>query len=106
MQLSIKDRIVLLQLLPAQNTLLDYTLKQSIIKKVNFTDSDFETYAITKSEDSNTIQWDKEKDAKLPLTVDFTVAETEYLAKACEAASEMQLTDDIWESVNHIYANK
>ena len=51
--------------------------------------------------ENNRIEWDTEKD--VPLMVDFTTEEIEYMKSACEKISDEQLPDDMWATVEKVY---
>lgn len=51
--------------------------------------------------ENNRIEWDTEKD--VPLVVDFTTEEIEYMKSACEKISDEQLPDDMWATVEKVY---
>lgn len=103
MELHIKDRLFLPQILPAQNTFMDFNLKKSIIDKVLITPDDREAFKIEEDKEANRITWDSEKDAKEPLVVEFTKEELAYLKKGCEALSSAPYPDDFWITVEKIY---
>ena len=101
MQLNIKDRIYIPQLLLPQNNFLDFTIKKGIISKVRLVESDQKKYSI--KEESGRITWDINADAEFPLEVAFTEQELEYLKRSCEALAESVYPDDLWITVEKIY---
>lgn len=103
MNLHIKDRIYIPQLLPAQNSFMEYNLKRTIIKKVAITEKDREEYFITEDSKAGKVTWDAQKDMDSPLVVDFTTQEIEYLKKSCESLVESAYPDDLWVTVEKIY---
>ena len=103
MELHIKDRIYIPQLLPAQNSFMEYNLKREIIKKVALTDSDKTEYSIVEDANAGKITWDSNKDMEQPLVVDFSQQELDYLKKACESMVETAYPDDLWATVEKIY---
>lgn len=103
MELHIKDRLYIPQLLPAQNSFMEYNLKREIIKKVILTEKDKEEYAIVEDSKANKITWDSQKDMEQPLVVDFSKQEIDYLKKSCEALVESVYPDDLWVTVEKIY---
>ena len=108
MELNIKDRIYIPQMLAPQNNFMEYNLKRSIIKKVAITEKDKETFDIKEDKENSRIVWNIEKDRENPLTVDFTEEEIKYLTKSCEQLSDNEFPDDFWAVVEKIYnaANK
>ncbi len=103
MELHIKDRMFFPQLLPQQNTFMEYAMKREILKKVGLTKEDQEKFDIVEDRENNQIKWNIEKDIAQPLTVDFTAQELEYIKKGCEAQSDKPCPDDFWGLVERIY---
>lgn len=103
MELHIKDRIYIPQLLPQSNNFMGFNLKREITKKVALTAEDQETYQIKEETEHNRVVWDVEKDRELPLIVDFTKDELSYLKTACEKLAEAPYPDDFWLTVEKIY---
>jgi hypothetical protein len=103
MEVQIKDRIFIPQLLPQQNTFMGYNLKHGIIKKVAITQSDKAKYSIVEDPEAGRITWDIKKDTEEPLTVNFSEQELEYLKQACESLIETAYPDDFWLTVEKIY---
>lgn len=103
MELHIKDRIYIPQILPAQNSFMDYNLKREIINKVALTEADKTDYNIIEDTNAGKITWDSKKDMEQPLIVDFSKQEVDYLKKACESLSESAYPDEFWVTVEKIY---
>lgn len=103
MELHIKDRLYFPQLLPQQNSFMEYAMKKNILKKVGLTKEDQEKFEIKEIPEEQRIIWNVEKDAAQPLSVDFSQEEIEYLKKGCENLSEQVLPDDFWGLVERIY---
>ncbi len=102
MQLNIKDRIYVPQLLLPQNNFLDFTIKKGIIEKVKLVESDKEKYSI-KEEEGGRVTWNVDAYIKFPLEVTFTDQELEYLKRSCESLAESVYPDDLWITVEKIY---
>jgi len=102
MELFIKDRIYIPQLLPAQNSFMEYNLKKSIIKKVEFSQEERKKYSF-KEEGENKLTWDGKLDVANPLKVKFTKEELEFLKSSCEKLAESPQPDEVWAVVNKIY---
>ena len=77
MELYIKDRIYIPQILPAQNSFMEYSMKREIINKVSLTEKDKEEFSIVEDSQAGKITWDSQKDFSQPLVVDFTAQEIE-----------------------------
>ena len=108
MELYIKERFYIPQMLPQQNTFMEFGLKRSILNKVEITEKDKKEYNIQEDQENNRITWDYKKDKECPLVVEFTEEETKFLKKSCEKLSEVNYPDDFWVVVEKIYnaANK
>ena len=103
MKLHIKDRIYFQQILPKENSFMDFNLKKSLLQKIGITDKEREEFNIKEDRENGRITWDAEKDQKKPLEIKFTEQEIEYLKKGCEALSSSPFPDDFWVFVEKIY---
>lgn len=103
MKLHIKDRLYILQLLPATGNFMEFALKRSITNKVAITKEDQEKFEFKEVPEENKILWNSEKDACEPLDIDFSQEELNYLRKGCEAIVDSPKTDDFWQTVEKIY---
>lgn len=103
MQLYIKDRLYIMQILPAQNTLLDFKLKKDLLKKIGLSEQDEKEYNITLEKENGRVVWDVEKDKANPIEVEFTDSETKYLLSACEQVADNVFPDEVWETIDRLY---
>lgn len=103
MDLHIKDRLYIPQILPAQNDFIGYNLKREIIKKVALTEADKTEYAIVEDQAAGKVTWDSQKDQDVPLVVEFSKQEIDFLKQSCEAIAESAYPDDFWATVEKIY---
>lgn len=103
MNLQIKDRIYIPQILPQQNNFMGFNLKRGILKKVSLTEEDRKTYSIEEDTEHSRVTWDINKDRECPLSVEFTKDEINYLKEACEKLAEANYPDDFWITVEKIY---
>lgn len=103
MELYIKDRIYIPQLLPKGGTFAEFNMKREILKKVSLTEKDREDYNIQEVPEEHRITWDSQKDAKEPLHVEFSQQEIDYMKKACESVVDTPYPDDFWVTVEKIY---
>lgn len=103
MELHIKDRIYIPQILPQNGTFMEYNLKRSIISKVQITQADREEYNIKENKEEGKITWDSAKDMQVPLHVEFSNDELNYLKKVCEGLADSPFPDDLWVTVEKIY---
>lgn len=104
MLLNIKDRFYFPQLLPKENSYMDFNLKKSILGKVAVTKEDIEKFGIKENPERRAVEWDSQLDADNPLKVDFTKEELAYLRKGCEALSDTPFPDDFWGVVEKVYS--
>lgn len=74
MKLNIKERLMMLELLPEKGALLTMTNKRNIIKKVDFSSEEIETFEIKQTEKG--ITW---KNEEKPKDVDFNSEELKLL---------------------------
>lgn len=103
MELHIKDRLYLPQILPAQNTFMEFNLKKSILEKIVISEREREAFKIMEDKEAGKITWDSEKDANEPLSVEFSKEEVAYLKKGCEALASAPYPDDFWVTVEKVY---
>ena len=104
MELNIIDRIYIPTILPQENTFMDFNLKRGIINKVTLTQEDVEKYNIKEDVENKRTTWDINADRENPLVVDFTRAELDYLKNACEKLSDKPAPDNLWATVEKVYA--
>ncbi len=97
-----KERLYLMNILPNQNSLVDYQLKKSIIKKVEVTDEDRDLIDF-KTEDDKNYTWDAEKDMANQREFDFTDQERLYVRNAIERLSDGEHPDEYWIIVMLLY---
>lgn len=103
MELHIKDRIYIPQILPKDGTFAEFNIKREILKKVSLTEKDRVDYNIQEVPEEGKITWDSQKDMKEALHVDFSQQEIEYMKKACESVVDTSYPDDFWITVEKIY---
>lgn len=103
MELHIKDRIYIPQILPQTGTFMEFNLKRNIIEKVQITAKDRDDYNIKENKEEGKITWDSAKDQQIPLQVEFSKDELDYLKKACEKLTDTPSPDDLWLTVEKIY---
>ena len=101
MELLIKDRLYLPALLPKEGNFKQFNLKKEILKKIEITEGQRKEVGLTENRETKRIEWDVEKD--IPVHVDFSKEEMEYLKTCCEKISDEQLPDDMWGTVEKIY---
>lgn len=77
MILTLRDRIVMPDLLPEQGGMIEMILSNSILKKVELSAKDIKTYAI--QQEGNTIKWNQSIDTSTE--IDFETSEIELLKK-------------------------
>lgn len=104
MELNIIDRIYIPSILPSENTFMDFNMKRGIIKKVALTEADAEKYHIKEDPANKRTTWDPKIDRESPLLVEFTKEELAYLKNACEKLADTPAPDNLWNTVEKIYA--
>lgn len=101
MELQIKDRLYIPALLPKEGNFKQFNLKKEILKKIEITGEERERVKLTENRENKRIEWDTEKD--VPLRVDFSTEEMNYLKQSCERVADEALPDDMWATVEKIY---
>lgn len=101
MELTIKDRLYIPALLPKEGNFKQFNLKKEIRRKVAISDKEREMLNLRENPETKRIEWDVAKE--MPLHVDFTQEEIDYLKSVCEKLSDEQLPDDMWSSVETVY---
>ena len=101
MELQIKDRLYIPALLPKEGNFKQFNLKKEIMRKIEISEEERSRVELTQNTETHRIEWNTEKD--LPLTVDFSSEELEYLKVSCEKISDEALPDDMWGTVEKIY---
>ena len=104
MELHIKDRIYFHQILPKENTFMDFAIKKSLLERIALSDEDREAFNVQQDEANGRITWDAEKDQETPLIINFTESELAYIKKGCEALASSAYPDDFWMFVDKLYA--
>ncbi|NDW10985.1 RNA-binding protein [Dysgonomonas sp. 520] len=104
MELLIKDRLYIPALLPKEGNFKQFNLKKEILRKIEITEEERNTVGLKENQETKRIEWDTEKD--VPLSVDFTNEEINYLKEACERISDESLPDDMWGCVEKLYNEK
>ncbi len=100
MELTIKDRLYFPALLPKDGNCRQFNIKKEILRKIEISDMERQKVSLAENKETKRIEWDTEKD--IPLQVEFTQEEFDYLKEACEKISDEQLPDDMWTSVEKI----
>ncbi|MBF0648618.1 RNA-binding protein [Dysgonomonas sp. GY75] len=101
MELTIKDRLYIPAILPKEGNFSQFNTKKDILRKIEISDKERQDTGLTENKENKRIEWDVEKD--IPLNMEFSPQELEYLKQACERISDEQLPDDMWGTVQKIY---
>lgn len=101
MELSIKDRLYIPAIFPKEGNFKDFNNKKEIRNKIEISAHEREEVGLHENKENGRIEWDNEKE--VPLHVEFSEAETEYLKRACEKISDENLPDDMWDTVTKLY---
>lgn len=101
MELTIKDRLYIPAILPKEGNFQQFNIKKEILRKIEISEDERKEVSLTENKDSKRIEWDTDKD--IPMCVNFSTQELDYLKAACERISDEQLPDDMWSTVQKIY---
>lgn len=101
MELFIKDRLYIPGFLPKENNFKGFNIKKEILKKIEISEEERTNVNLRQNTENNRIEWDVDKD--VPLMVEFSNEEIEYMKAACEKISDESLPDDMWATVERIY---
>jgi hypothetical protein len=101
MELVIKDRLYIPALLPKEGNFRQFNMKKDILRKIEITSSERESVGLKENQETKRIEWDTEKE--VPLLVEFTSEEMNYLKQSFEKISDEQLPDDMWNVVEKVY---
>lgn len=101
MELQIKDRLYIPAILSKQGNFREFNLKKEILRRIEISDSERQELELKENQETKRIEWNVEKD--VPLNMEFSSQELEYLKQACERISDEQLPDDMWSTVAKIY---
>lgn len=102
-KLHLKERFYLGNILPQENTLVNYQLKKRILEKVNVTEEDKEKLGFKVSDDGTGAEWDAKKDFENPKEIDFSDDERKYIQESIEKLSDGTHPDEYWVVVGTIY---
>ena len=80
MNLAIKDRIVMIDLLPEQGGMIDMILIKSISDKVALTAKEITDFSVV--QEGNSVKWDQSKDTGVE--IHFEMSEIELLKRRVE----------------------
>lgn len=84
MNLTVKDRIVIADLLPEQGGMIDMILAKSIVDKTSLTARDVDCFNVKQTE--NSVTWDQAKDTGVEIS--FEQSEIELLKKQVKEFDE------------------
>lgn len=101
MELQIKDRLYIPALLPKEGNFKQFNLKKEILRKIEISEEERDRVELSENRETKRIEWNTEKD--VPLAVDFSAEEMNYLKQSCERISDEALPDDAWATVEKIY---
>ena len=77
MNLTIKDRIIMVDLLPEQGGMIDMILVRSISDRVALTAKEITDFSVV--QEGNSVRWDQSKDSGVE--IDFEMSEIELLKR-------------------------
>jgi hypothetical protein len=108
-KLHLKERFYLGNILPQENSLVDFQLKKRITEKIQVSDEEKNELGFKVNDEDNSATWDAMKDFENPKEIEFSDDERGYIRKAIEAGSGSVHPDEYWVIVGTIYdkmANK
>lgn len=86
MQLSIQERLALLNVLPQQGDILTLRIVRDLQKECSFTEEEIERVAVRFSEDGKSVEWNSNADTGKEITIGAKA--TEVIKNAFERISE------------------
>ncbi len=95
-ELHVKERIYAMNVLPKENSLIDYQLKKRIVGKLGLTDEEKNKLDFKVNNDDGSINWDAKKDFESPASIEFSEDEVAYITKSIQAASDGVHNDEFW----------
>ncbi len=82
---KVKDRLLLVNILPSQGSFEDLIISKDIKSKIDFKQEDLELYEI-KTIENNNVTWSAEKDTWIE--IEFTEAEKNFISTTLKKLSE------------------
>lgn len=101
MELTIKDRLYIPALLPKEGNFRQFNLKKEILRKIEISETEREEVNLRENTQTKRIEWDNEKE--VPIHIDFSADEREYLKMVCEQKSDETLPDDMWQTIERLF---
>ena len=92
-----------MNILPQENSLVNFQLKKALMKNVELTDAEREKFEVKINEESQNMTWNAQKDFDDPTEFEFSEMECEYVRNAIEALSDGQHPDEYWLIVTSLY---
>lgn len=86
MKMTIKDRIVVVDLLPEQGGMIDMILAKSVSDKVALTAREITDFSVV--QEGNSVKWDQTKDTGVEIC--FEASEVEMLKKRVQELDEQK----------------
>lgn len=103
MKLYVKDRIILMQVIPTnlELTFAEFMAKKDFMRKLAISDEEKEHFGI-KTEDG-AVKWDIEKDIAEPLDVEVSDTMASVLRMIIEGESDKKHDDNVWDTLARVY---
>lgn len=102
-KLHVKERLYLMNILPQENSLVNYQLKKGLIQKIEVSEKEKEELSFQVNEKTKDITWDAQKDFENPTEFDFNDQERQYVRDAIEKLSDGSHPDEFWLIVTNVY---
>lgn len=101
--LHLKERFYLGNILPQENSLVDFQLKKRIVERIQVTDDEKNDIGFKVNEQDGSATWDARKDFENPREFEFSDDEVKYIRSSIEKLSDGTHPDEYWITVGTIY---
>ncbi len=101
--LHVKERIYLMNVMPQENSLVNFQLKKELMNKLEISDEEKTKLKFSVNEKENNVTWDPEIDMANPVEIEFNDQETAYMREAIEKLSDGAHPDEFWLIITTIY---
>ena len=105
MKLYVKDRIILMQVIPSdlELTFSEFVAKKELMRKVVIDEEARARFNITSDEKTGMVKWDVEKDMSEPLEITVSDTMASLLRTIIEGLAEKKFGDSVWDTLERVY---
>ena len=105
MKLYVKDRIILMQVIPSdlELTFSEFVAKKELMRKVVIDEEARARFNITSDEKTGMVKWDVEKDMNEPLEITVSDTMASLLRMIIEGLAEKKFGDSVWDTLERVY---